>query len=45
LVISGQAPELDLPTDDALAADEVIRRLEESGVLLPNESLTEGEGI
>ena len=35
----------DLPEDDALAADEVIRRLEESGVLLPDESLTEGEGI
>jgi hypothetical protein len=35
----------DLPADDSRAADEVIRRLEESGVLLPNESLTEGEGI
>jgi sulfate adenylyltransferase subunit 1 (EFTu-like GTPase family) len=35
----------DLPTDDACAADEVIRRLEESGVLLPDESLTGGEGI
>jgi sulfate adenylyltransferase subunit 1 len=35
----------DLPTDDARAADEVIRRLEESGVLLPDESLIGGEGI
>ena len=35
----------DLPADDAQAADEVIRRLEESGVLLPDESLTGGEGI
>jgi sulfate adenylyltransferase subunit 1 len=38
-------PASDLPADDSQAADEVIRRLEESGVLLPNESLTEGEGI
>lgn len=35
----------DLPIDDARAAEEVIRRLEESGVLLPDESLTGGEGI
>jgi len=35
----------DLPADDARAADEIIRRLEESGVLLPDESLTGGEGI
>jgi sulfate adenylyltransferase subunit 1 len=35
----------DLPDDDARAADEVIRRLEESGILLPDESLTGGEGI
>jgi hypothetical protein len=43
LVVSDEAS--DLPADDARAADDVIRRLEESGVLLPNESLTEGEGI
>jgi sulfate adenylyltransferase large subunit len=45
LLVSAQAPERDLPIDDAAAADEIIHRLEESGVLLPNESLTEGEGI
>ena len=43
LLLSGEAP--DLPADDSLAANEVIRRLEESGVLMPNESLIEGEGI
>jgi hypothetical protein len=43
LLLSDEAP--DLPADDGRAADEVIRRLEESGVLLPDESLTGGEGI
>jgi sulfate adenylyltransferase subunit 1 len=43
LLLSGET--FDLPADDARAADEVIRRLEESGVLLPDESLTGGEGI
>ncbi len=43
LLLSDEAS--DLPADDTLAADEVVRRLEQSGVLLPNESLTEGEGI
>jgi hypothetical protein len=43
LLLDGEAT--DFPGDDAQAADEVIRTLEESGVLLPNESLTEGEGI
>jgi sulfate adenylyltransferase large subunit len=43
LLLSNEAP--DLPADDAQAANEIIRKLEESGVLLPDESLTEGEGI
>jgi sulfate adenylyltransferase subunit 1 (EFTu-like GTPase family) len=45
LLVSGQTCDWDLPSDDARAADEVVRRLEESGILLPDESLTEGEGI
>jgi sulfate adenylyltransferase subunit 1 (EFTu-like GTPase family) len=45
LLVSDQASDWDLPADDERAADEVIARLEESGVLLPDESLTEGEGI
>jgi hypothetical protein len=43
LLLSDEAP--DLPADDERASDEVIRRLEESGVLLLDESLTGGEGI
>ena len=43
LLLSDEAS--DLPADDAEAADHVIARLEESGVLLPDESLTGGEGI
>jgi sulfate adenylyltransferase subunit 1 len=45
LLVSDLASDWDLPADDARAAEEVVRRLEESGVLLPDESLTEGEGI
>jgi sulfate adenylyltransferase subunit 1 len=45
LIVSDQACDWDLPAEDERAADEVIRKLEESGVLLPDESLTEGEGI
>jgi hypothetical protein len=45
LLVSDQASDWDLPADDERAADQVIARLEESGVLLPDESLTEGEGI
>jgi len=45
LHVSGRASDWDLPGDDARAADELIRRLEESGVLLPDGSWAEGEGI
>jgi hypothetical protein len=43
LVLSDEATHL--PADDAQAADQIIRGLEESGILLTNESLTGGEGI
>jgi len=45
LLVSGQPSDWDLPADDTQAADHIIKRLEESGMLLPDESLTEGEGI
>jgi sulfate adenylyltransferase large subunit len=45
LLVSDQESDFELPADDSQAADEVIRRLEESGILLPDESLTGGEGI
>jgi sulfate adenylyltransferase subunit 1 len=45
LLISGKAPEWDLPQDDSEAAEFVIASLEETEVLLRNESLTGGEGI
>jgi sulfate adenylyltransferase subunit 1 len=45
LLLSSQPEELDLPAEDSQAAAEIVRRLEDSGVLLIDESLTEGEGI
>jgi len=45
LLVSDQAPDLDLPVDDAQAADQVIATLEDAGVVLPSERLTGGEGI
>jgi len=44
LVAAGEA-ESAFPAKDSDAASEIIRSLEESGVLLPDESLIEGEGI
>jgi sulfate adenylyltransferase subunit 1 len=45
LLVSGNAPEWDLPADDAEAADFVIATLEGTEVLLRHELLTGGEGI
>ena len=45
LLVSDGAPDLELSEDDAAAADQMITRLEETGVLLPEEALTGGEGI
>jgi sulfate adenylyltransferase large subunit len=45
LVVSTKAPDWDLPRDDWEAADFVIAALEETEILLRNESLTGGEGI
>ncbi len=45
LIVSTKAPDWDLPRDDAEAADFVIKTLEDSEILLRNESLTGGEGI
>jgi sulfate adenylyltransferase subunit 1 len=45
LVVSTKSPDWDLPADDSAAADFVIAALEESEILLRNESLTGGEGI
>jgi len=45
LLVSDETSDWDLPPDDLQAADEIIRRLEESGILLADESLTGGEGI
>jgi hypothetical protein len=45
LLVSDRAPDWNLPEDDAIAANLILTRLEESGVLLPEESLTGGEGI
>ena len=45
LLVSDGAPDWELPDDDAASAKLMIGRLEESGVLLPEESLTGGEGI
>jgi hypothetical protein len=45
LLVSSKSPNWDLPRDDSDAADLVIASLEESEILLRNESLTGGEGI
>jgi sulfate adenylyltransferase large subunit len=45
LLVSAKAPDWDLPQDDTQAARQVIATLELSGVLLPREELTGGEGI
>ncbi len=45
LLVSDGAPEIDLPEDDVAAANLLVTRLEETGVLLPEEALTGGEGI
>ena len=44
LVSAGDASER-LPADDSAAVEEVMRTLEQSGILFSEESLTEGEGI
>ena len=45
LLVSGKSAVWDLPADDSEAADFVIASLEETEILLRNESLTGGEGI
>jgi len=45
LLVSSKSPDWDLPRDDSGAADFVIAALEETQILLRNESLTGGEGI
>ncbi len=45
LLVSASAPDRDLPEDDVEASEQVIATLELSGVLLPREELTGGEGI
>ncbi len=45
LFVSDAAPDWDLPEDDDAAVNFVVSMLEETGVLLPAESLTGGEGI
>jgi sulfate adenylyltransferase large subunit len=45
LLVSGEAPDWDLPKDDGQAADRIIATLEDAGVLLAHEGLTGGEGI
>jgi sulfate adenylyltransferase large subunit len=45
LLLSSKAPDWNLPEDDDEAVNFVVTALEESGVLLPEESLTGGEGI
>jgi len=45
LLVSDQAPDSDLPEDDAQAAAQIIATLEDAGVVLPAERLTGGEGI
>src|SRR5580698_2702700 len=45
LLVSSKAADWDLPRDDSEAADRVIASLEETEILLRNESLTGGEGI
>jgi sulfate adenylyltransferase large subunit len=45
LLVSNKAPDWTLPKDDSEAASFVIASLEETEILLRNESLTGGEGI
>jgi sulfate adenylyltransferase subunit 1 len=45
LLVSSEAPDWDLPGDDFEAAELVVQSLEETEILLRNESLTGGEGI
>jgi len=45
LLASDRAPDWELPLDNAEAAQWIEAMLEETGVLLPEESLTGGEGI
>jgi len=45
LLVSNNAPDWDLPEEDDAAASFVVSTLEETGILLPAESLTGGEGI
>ena len=45
LLVSAQAPDWELPENDREAAEQIIATLENSGVLLPREELTGGEGI
>ena len=45
LLVSDQPADWDLAAEDDQAADQVIARLEQTGILLAHESLTEGEGI
>jgi hypothetical protein len=45
LVASDHPADRHLPADDHQAAGEMVRTLEQSGILLPNELLTGGEGI
>jgi hypothetical protein len=45
LLISNRPPDWDLAPNDSEAADRIVASLEESEILLRNESLTGGEGI
>jgi sulfate adenylyltransferase subunit 1 len=45
LLVSSKRADWDLPRDDAEASDFVVASLEETEILLRNESLTGGEGI
>jgi hypothetical protein len=44
-LVSDAEPEWELPANDAKAAELIVAKLEEAGVLLPEEALTGGEGI
>jgi hypothetical protein len=45
LLVSNDTADWDLPEEDDAAASFLVSTLEETGVLLPAESLTGGEGI
>ncbi|HYL34883.1 MAG TPA: sulfate adenylyltransferase subunit CysN [Bryobacteraceae bacterium] len=45
VLVSDREPDWDLPADDVKAAALIVAKLEADGVLLPEESLTGGEGI